>query len=202
MASNRRIGSEESATRIRLLDAAADLMRTEGHSAVTVRRLADHAGLKRQLVHYYFRSMEDLFLAVVERSCVRYMARQEALLASANPLRAVWELASVPDGIRLEIQFMSLSSQFDSVRELMADFHFRSRQAQARAVERRAREDGIDLGGIDAEGILVILRGIARSIVMETNIGLTCGHEGALAEVERYLRLFDRNETEDTGAAS
>ena len=39
----------------------------EGYAAVTSRRVADAAGLKPQLVHYYFRTMEDLFLEVFRR---------------------------------------------------------------------------------------------------------------------------------------
>ena len=72
MASERRIGSEESATRERLLDAAEELLRTQGHSAVTVRRVAEQARLKRQLVHYYFRSMEELFVEVLRRAYERH----------------------------------------------------------------------------------------------------------------------------------
>ena len=50
-----------------LLDAAEQLMLEEGYAAVTSRRVAAQAGLKPQLVHYYFRTMDDLFLAVFRR---------------------------------------------------------------------------------------------------------------------------------------
>ena len=60
--SSRRIGSRDSKTRAQLLDAAERLMRDEGYAAVTSRRVAAEAGLKPQLVHYYFRTMDDLFV--------------------------------------------------------------------------------------------------------------------------------------------
>ncbi|EUA30299.1 bacterial regulatory s, tetR family protein [Mycobacterium xenopi 4042] len=50
-----------------LLDAAEQLMLEEGYAAVTSRRVAQKAALKPQLVHYYFRTMDDLFLAAFRR---------------------------------------------------------------------------------------------------------------------------------------
>ena len=55
----RRIGSEDSKTRSALLDAAQALMLEEGYAAVTSRRVAARADLKPQLVHYYFRTMDE-----------------------------------------------------------------------------------------------------------------------------------------------
>ena len=63
----RRIGAPDAKNRGLLLDAAEQLMLEEGYAAVTSRRLASKAGLKPQLVHYYFRTMEDLFLEVFRR---------------------------------------------------------------------------------------------------------------------------------------
>ena len=67
MASARRIGAPDAKNRVVLLDAAEQLLLEEGYAAVTSRRVAEKAGLKPQLVHYYFRTMEDLFLAVFRR---------------------------------------------------------------------------------------------------------------------------------------
>ena len=67
MASARRIGAPDAKNRGVLLDAAEELLLQEGYAAVTSRRVADAAGLKPQLVHYYFRTMEDLFLEVFRR---------------------------------------------------------------------------------------------------------------------------------------
>ena len=62
--SPRRIGAEDSKRRAQLLEAAELLLLEEGYAAVTSRRVAAKAGLKPQLVHYYFRTMDDLFVAV------------------------------------------------------------------------------------------------------------------------------------------
>ena len=42
------------------MDAAEQLLLEEGYAAVTSRRVGARAGLKPQLVHYYFRTMDDL----------------------------------------------------------------------------------------------------------------------------------------------
>jgi TetR/AcrR family transcriptional regulator len=65
--SERRIGAPDAKNRGVLLDAAEQLMLEDGYAAVTSRRLAVRAGLKPQLVHYYFRTMDDLFLEVFPR---------------------------------------------------------------------------------------------------------------------------------------
>jgi AcrR family transcriptional regulator len=67
MTSVRRIGAPDAKNRSVLLDAAEQLMLEEGYAAVTSRRVAEKAALKPQLVHYYFRTMDDLFLAAFRR---------------------------------------------------------------------------------------------------------------------------------------
>jgi len=57
-------------------------MLSEGYAAVTSRRVAAEAGLKPQLVHYYFRTMDDLFLALYRRRADQGLERgRQALLA-------------------------------------------------------------------------------------------------------------------------
>ena len=74
MTSSRRAAVDVSGNRKALLDAAQALMVEEGYGAVTTRRVAAKAGLKPQLVHYYFESMDDLLLYVVRRATARTRA--------------------------------------------------------------------------------------------------------------------------------
>ncbi len=85
--SPRRIGAEDSKTRAQLLDAAELLLLEEGYAAVTSRRVAAKAGLKPQLVHYYFRTMDDLFLEVFRRRAEENVARVERAIAADGSLR-------------------------------------------------------------------------------------------------------------------
>jgi AcrR family transcriptional regulator len=96
MTSARRIGAPDAKNRGLLLDAAEQLMLEGGYTAVTSRRLASKAGLKPQLVHYYFRTMEELFLAVFRRRAEEGLQVQAQALASPQPLWALWRFGTDP----------------------------------------------------------------------------------------------------------
>src|SRR5580704_6580721 len=83
----RRIGAADSKTRAQLLNAAEQLLLDEGYAAVTSRRVGAKAGLKPQLVHYYFRTMEDLFLEVFRRRADENLAYLERTVAADTSLR-------------------------------------------------------------------------------------------------------------------
>ena len=51
----------------RILDSAQELFAKRGPRAVTVRQVAEHAGVSHALVHKYFGSKDDLIRAVIER---------------------------------------------------------------------------------------------------------------------------------------
>src|SRR6059058_4508318 len=93
VASGRRIGAPDAKNRGVLLDAAEQLLLEEGYAAVTSRRLAERAGLKPQLVHYYFRTMEDLFLEVFRRRAEEGLGVLKTALAAPQPLWALWRFS-------------------------------------------------------------------------------------------------------------
>src|SRR5918995_6969710 len=75
------------------LDAAERLLVEAGHGAITTRRLAEEAGANHGLVHYYFGSMENLLVRVLERFTERLIARQRAMYASEIPFLERWRTA-------------------------------------------------------------------------------------------------------------
>ena len=192
MASDRRIGSEDSESRERLLDAAEALLQAEGHSAVTVRRIAAQAGLKRQLVHYYFRSMEELFLEILSRAYERHFVRLAVALESPNPVRSLWEVAFLAEAILFEIYTLPLANQFESVRSSIATFLSRSREMQVDTL--RAFLDRRPASPLDPspEAMALFIRGIAREIAVERHLGMGIGHAEAIANIDRYLTYFDQ----------
>src|SRR5437660_10963515 len=76
-----------------LLDAAERLLVSEGYASISTRRLAQEAGVNHGLVHYYFGSMEELFVQVLERFTARLIARQRAMYAADVPFIARWRAA-------------------------------------------------------------------------------------------------------------
>ena len=66
------------------LDAAERLLVELGYAGVTTRRVAAEAGLNHGLVHYYFGSVENLLVRVLERFTERLIARQRAMYADPS----------------------------------------------------------------------------------------------------------------------
>jgi TetR/AcrR family transcriptional regulator len=192
VATERRIGTEQSKTRALLLDAAEHLMLEEGYAAVTSRRVAAEAGVTPALVHYYFRTMDDLFLAVYRRRAQQGFERQEQALASRQPLWALWEFSRDPRGTALSMEFVALANHRPVIRaEIAASAQLvRDRELQAFA-------DVLSGYGIDAERlppvvVAMFMSSVSRFLVIEAEtLGLHTGHEETVAFVEELLRRFE-----------
>src|SRR5271165_3525108 len=130
MTSARRIGTPDAKNRGVLLDAAERLMLEEGYAAVTSRRVAAKAELKPQLVHYYFRTMDDLFLAVHRRRVEEGLERQAQALESAQPLWALWDYSRDPRGTALTMEFIALANHRKAIRAEIAGSAERFRAEQ------------------------------------------------------------------------
>ena len=76
-----------------LLDAAERLLLDVGGAGITTRRLAEEAGVNHGLVHYYFDSVENLLMRVLERFTNALIARQRELYAADMPYIEKWRAA-------------------------------------------------------------------------------------------------------------
>jgi TetR/AcrR family transcriptional regulator len=191
MTTTRRIGAEDSATRKALLDAALQLMLEEGYAAVTSRRVAAKAGLKPQLVHYYFRTMDDLFVALVRRGAEQNLARQARALASPKPLRALWELGADPAGATLTMEFSALANHRKAIRTELAAFGEQFRRLQGRALSSVLESYGIDPEAFPPEAVLVLMTALSQILVMEEALGMVTGHAQMRELVERLLARYE-----------
>ena len=196
MKSSRRYGSEDSAVRVQLLDAAEQLMLEEGYAAVTSRRLAAKAGLKQPLVYYYFRTMDELFLAVFRRMTEQSLERLDSALKTADePIRALWILNSDQSRTALTMEFMALANHRKVIQTEIARAAERFRTLEVKALDRLLEERGIT-PQIPTIVSAVLLTSVARSLVQEGALGISKGHAPTLAFVEACLRYF-----EETGGA-
>src|SRR3954468_16301793 len=73
-----------------LLDAAERLLVDVGAAGITTRRVAEEAGANHGLVHYYFGSVEQLLVRVLERFTDRLIERQRQLYAADAPFLQKW----------------------------------------------------------------------------------------------------------------
>jgi AcrR family transcriptional regulator len=199
MASNRRIGAESSKTRAALLDATEQLMLEEGYAAVSSRRIAQRAGLKPQLVHYYFRTMDDLFLAAFRRRAESGLERQAQVVASDQPLRALWAFGDDPTGTALTMEFAALANHRKSVRAEIARYAESFRRRQTDVLAMVMEEHGVDTELFPPIALMVLITSVSQILVMEEALGMSAGHAETRELVARLLHQFEgRSETYDS----
>ena len=191
MSSPRRIGAPDAKNRIVLLDAAEQLLIEEGYAAVTSRRVADRAGLKPQLVHYYFRTMEDLFLAVFHRRAEEGLAVLTTALQSPQPLWALWKFSTAPEATRLTMEFMGLANHRKALRAEIVYYAERFRQEQNKAIADALRQHGIDASEVPPVVWTVFATSVSQAMVMERALGMSTGHAETFAFCERWLRRLE-----------
>ncbi|MGB8391588.1 TetR/AcrR family transcriptional regulator [Mycobacterium sp.] len=199
MTSARRIGAPDAKNRGLLLDAAEQLMLEEGYAAVTSRRLANKAGLKPQLVHYYFRTMEELFLEVFRRRADEGLHVQAQLLQSPQPLWALWRFGTDPAFTRISMEFMALANHRKEMRAEIAFYAERFREEQRQAVTAALQRYGEDGGDVPPVVWTVLMTSLSRFLVLEQAIGMSGGHAETIELVESYLRRLEGEPKPITG---
>ena len=81
------------ATRLRILDAARDLLVERGFSGTSTRAVAERAETQLSLVHYHFGGKQQLLIAVLERQNEQLLERQRRLYAEPGRLSEKWRTA-------------------------------------------------------------------------------------------------------------
>ena len=190
-ASPRRIGAVDSKTRVRLLDAAELLLLEEGYAAVTSRRVAARAELKPQLVHYYFRTMDDLFLEVFRRRAEENVARVEQAIAIDGSLRTLWKLNADPRGARFNIEFVALANHRKAIRTEIARYAERYRAAQLEAVTTALAALGVTDDELPPIVALLMITGVSQVLALEEALGMTAGHDVTRSFIEHRMAQVD-----------
>jgi AcrR family transcriptional regulator len=191
MTSARRLGAPDAKNRGLLLDAAEQLMVEEGYAAVTSRRLANKAGLKPQLVHYYFRTMEELFLDVFRRRAEEALEVHAQMLQSPQPLWALWRFGTDPAFTRISMEFMALANHRKEMRAEIAYYAERFREEQRQAVTGALQRYGVENDDMPPVVWTVLMTSLSRFLVLEQAIGMSGGHAETLELVENYLRRLE-----------
>ena len=187
----RRVGSEQSATRTLILDTTEQLLIKEGYAVVSTRRVAAEAGLKPPLIHYYFPTTDDLFLAVYRRGAEQVYERLEEALACSHPLRALWDFVTDTERTTLAIELMALANHRKVIRDELVIYTERTRRRQVEALAPLLEEAGAESQAPPPLVAAVLMIGVARALVMESGVGITLGHPETRAYVEDWLAGLD-----------
>lgn len=185
--SPRRIGAPDSKTRARLVDAAEHLLLGEGYAAVTSRRVGAAAGLKPQLVHYYFRTMDDLFVEVFRRRAEENLARFQQVVAAGASLRELWRFSADPRGATFMFEFVALANHRKEIRTEIARYAERFRSAQLHALSGALARAGAGPDRIPPLVALLLMTGLSQVMGIERALGVTTGHEAAMRFVAEQI---------------
>lgn len=188
----RRIGTADSKTRARLVDAAEQLLLEEGYAAVTSRRVAAKAGLKPQLVHYYFRTMDDLFVEVFRSRAEVNLTRFERAVAADPSLLTLWKINSDPRGAAFTIEFVAMANHRKAIRAEIAHYAERFRAAQLEALAAALAAGGITADQLPPIVALLMMTGLSQVLALEHALGVTTGHDATVAFVEDTIAELER----------
>jgi AcrR family transcriptional regulator len=176
---------QSSATREALIAATEQLMREEGYAAVTSRRVGARAGVRGPTIHYFFKSMDNLYVATLEKVSEAWLREMNEALASEHPLKALWQLERSPERASLAVEFRALANHRPAVREALAEFGRRARALQAAGIEKYFQSHG-RTSPIPATAAPVLIVGMSSWLAAEAAIGLSLGH----TETDRVIESF------------
>lgn len=183
-------GPREPSARRALIEATAQIMLEDGYAAATSRRVAGRAGVKPALVHYYFPTMDDLFVAVLRAGGETNLTRQRNAFADGKPLHALWQLNNA-HGAQLWMEFMALANHRKAIRSEIAAYAERFRDLEEAALTTAQHAHGVDTGDFPPVVMSMIVASLARILLLEEGVGITRGHAEARTFIERYLNHYE-----------
>jgi AcrR family transcriptional regulator len=181
-----------------LLGAAEALLIEVGYAGITVRRLAERAGVNHGLVHYYFGSMQDLLLQVVERFTTGLVERQRAMYAADVPFIEKWRQAmrfldedtkSGYQKIWFELQAMAWNDE--RVRGRLQQVHQQWVDVLLPAFELGLAELGIDRELYPTRAVVSLVVTFNQGIMVERLGDVDSGHRAMLEIIDTLLERLE-----------
>lgn len=182
-----------------LLDAAESLLVDVGYAGVTVRALAERAGVNQGLIHYYFGSMEEVLVQTLERFTERLIERQIALYAGPEPFLTKWRLAmsyltedfeSGYQKVWLELQ--ALAWNRTELRDRVAKVLERWLDVLRPAFAHGMEELGIDRERMPPDVMVTLVITFNQGVIAERMLGVDSGHTRLLAWIDAWLEEQER----------
>jgi AcrR family transcriptional regulator len=191
------------ATEHAFLDAAERLLVEVGYANITTRRLAEEAGANLGLVHYYFGSMEQLFVRVLERFTDRLIERQRAMYAEPIPFIEKWRAAMryldedrVSGYQKIWMELQALAWNRPELRERLAHVHHQWIATLTEAFGPAIEEYGLDTERFPVAAVVALVGAFNEGIILDRLGGVTEGHAELLAMIDNWLILLEERKNE------
>jgi AcrR family transcriptional regulator len=191
--SRQRPSKTDNATRAAIIDATETIMVEQGHTAVSSRQIAALAGIKSPLIHYYFDSMDDLFLEIYFKVERKYVERLRKAASAPSPLRELWNISINYDEYetKMMMEFIALSTSSPNI----------SREASKTIEKIRLMEIEIiraELGRGSMKDkfptpmvVSFFITGSARRILHERELGISVGHQEIIEYIEQFIAAIE-----------
>ena len=177
-----------------LLDAAERLLVDVGAAGLTTRQVAAAAGTNHGLVHYYFGSVEQLLVRVLERFTERLIERQRELYAADAPFLEKWRTAmAYLDEDRpyqkLWFELQALAWNRPELHERLARVHAEWRAVLTDAFAPVREQLGLDL---PLDALVTLVFTFNEGIMFERLSGIETGHRELLDWIDAWLERRTR----------
>ncbi len=186
MTSKRRIGSETSATRAAIVKAAFTVLQERGSNHFTASEIARRAGVKPHMVHYYFRTIDDLVLTMVKSLATKGLKNTARAITAGDPLKALWDVEIGSGSSIAIVELGTMAIHREDVRMEMARAMEAMRTIQAEAIARYLELRGIDCP-VPPAALTLMIAGTARQMVRERAFGVSLGHAEMARAVDDLL---------------
>jgi AcrR family transcriptional regulator len=177
-----------------LLDAAERLLVDVGAGGITTRRVAEEAQANHGLVHYYFGSVEQLLVRVLERFTDRLIERQREMYAADAPFLEKWRTAmEYLDEDRpyqkIWFELQALAWNRPELQERLAQVHAEWRAVLIEAFAPVREELGLEL---PLEALVTLVYTFNEGIMLDRLSGIETGHRELLDWIDAWLERRTR----------
>jgi AcrR family transcriptional regulator len=180
------------------MQAALEVLEEDGALGLSASKIGRRAGLKPHLVHYYFRSMDDLVTAVVRTHGAAGLKNTARAIASDEPIRALWEAEINFKWGVAAMEFAALAAHRETIRTEMKRYLEEMRQLQTEAICRYFELRGYE-SPFPPVVITFLIAAMSRQLVRERAFDVSLGHQDVMNVVDAFLRQIPPRA--DKGAA-
>jgi TetR/AcrR family transcriptional regulator len=185
-----KVSTARSAAEESLLDAAERVLVDAGYAAITTRRLAEEAGVNHGLVHYYFGSVENLLVRMLERFTERLITRQREMYAADMPFHEKWRTAMrylmsedvAYEKVWLEIQ--ALAWNRPELRERVDHVNAEWRAVLTEAFAEPRERYGIEM---PLDALVSLVMTFNEGVILERLAGIETGQQELLDWIDQWM---------------
>ena len=186
-----------------LLDAAERLLFEVGYAGVTTRRVAEEAGVKHGLVHYYFGSMEELLTRTLERLAQRLAGALEEHYANPDlPFAEKWRIVSqnwieqpASRFPKILLELTAMSWNHPELRQRISAVYKRFRVIFERYFAEAMREYDLDESRFPLKVVAAAAGTFQLGIIVEGLSEFHEGHQELVSWVQSWLDSLEAAKT-------